>query len=144
MCGLLSQFLAEKKLRRTEERFTILERICAFPGHFDIDMLYHDLEQANFHVSRATIYNTLDVLLEAGLIVRHQWMTKSAVQYELKIHADTHMHLICTRCGVVREIRNSSLNESLGALKIARFTPESYCLYVYGICSKCKYKMRMR
>lgn len=142
MRDLFTQYLLEKKLRRTEERYTIFEHICAFSGHFDVGMLYDDLENNNFHVSKATLYNTLEVLVDAGLVVRHHLMTKAAVQYELKILADTHLHVICTKCGVVREIRDAAVKSGLNNMKIARFTPDCYCLYIYGICSKCKYKMR--
>ena len=93
--ALFTEYLTEKKLRKTEERYTIFKEICAFPGHFDVCMLSDRLEQDNFHVSKATLYNTLDVLVDAGLVVRHQ-ITVQSVQYELRIYADTHLHLVCT------------------------------------------------
>ena len=96
--ALFTEYLTEKKLRKTEERYAIFKEICAFPGHFDVCMLSDRLEQDNFHVSKATLYNTLDVLVDAGLVVRHQ-ITVQSVQYELRIYADTHLHLVCTRCG---------------------------------------------
>ena len=99
------------------------------------------LEQDNFHVSKATLYNTLDVLVDAGLVVRHQ-ITVQSVQYELRIYADTHLHLVCTRCGTMRELRNSALKADMRNLKVSRFTPEYYCLYIYGLCSKCKFKQQ--
>lgn len=141
MRDLFTRYLIENKLRRTEERYTIFEHICTCSGHFDIAMFHDDLEQKGFHVSKATLYNTLEVLVEAGVVVRHQWMTKPAVQYELKILADTHLHLICTKCGAIREIRNKTVKASMDKMKITRFTPDSYCMYVYGVCSKCKCKM---
>ena len=98
MRALFTEYLTEKKLRKTEERYAIFKEICAFPGHFDMCMLSDRLEQDNFHVSKATLYNTLDVLVDAGLVVRHQ-ITVQSVQYELRIYADTHLHLVCTRCG---------------------------------------------
>ena len=94
--ALFTEYLTEKKLRKTEERYAIFKEICAFPGHFDVCMLSDRLEQDNFHVSKATLYNTLDVLVDAGLVVRHQ-ITVQSVQYELRIYADTHLHLVCTR-----------------------------------------------
>lgn len=112
-----------------------------FPGHFDMCMLSDRLEQDNFHVSKATLYNTLDVLVDAGLVVRHQ-ITVQSVQYELRIYADTHLHLVCTRCGAIRELRNSALKADMRNLKVSRFTPEYYCLYIYGLCSKCKFKLQ--
>lgn len=84
MRALFTEYLTEKKLRKTEERYAIFKEICAFPGHFDMCMLSDRLEQDNFHVSKATLYNTLDVLVDAGLVVRHQ-ITVQSVQYELRI-----------------------------------------------------------
>jgi len=83
--ALFTEYLTEKKLRKTEERYAIFKEICAFPGHFDVCMLSDRLEQDNFHVSKATLYNTLDVLVDAGLVVRHQ-ITVQSVQYELRIY----------------------------------------------------------
>lgn len=141
MRDMFTVYLTEKKLRKTEERYKIFEYICTFPGHFDMGMLSLKLKENNFHVSRATLYNTLEVLVDAGLIVRHQVMTQS-VQYELRILADTHIHLVCTKCGTIRELSNIVLQKNVYGLKISRFTPEFYCLYVYGLCSKCKFKMQ--
>lgn len=123
--ALFTEYLTEKKLRKTEERYAIFKEICAFPGHFDVCMLSDRLEQDNFHVSKATLYNTLDVLVDAGLVVRHQ-ITVQSVQYELRIYADTHLHLVCTRCGTMRELRNSALKADMRNLKVSRFTPEYY------------------
>ena len=121
MQDLFTRYLAEKKLRKTEERYAILECICSFPGHFDMCLLHQKLEEMNFHVSRATVYNTVDVLVDSGLIVRHQ-LTAQAVQYELRMLAETHLHLICMKCGAIRELKDATLKKDVGALKISRFT----------------------
>lgn len=139
--GILTDYLATLKLRKTDERYAIFEQICLFPSHFDICMLHERLNQTNFHISKATLYNTLEILLAADLIVRHQFTAKS-IQYELKVIAETHSHLICSTCGAVREIRGSSLKKDIKNLKVNRFTPMFYTLYIYGICSKCKYKIK--
>ena len=138
-----TEYLTEKKLRKTEERYAIFECICRFAGHFDMYSLQEKLEEANFHVSRATLYNTLDVLEDGGLIVRHQLMNQS-VQYELRMLAETHSHLICTKCGAIRELKDMTLKKDIGALKISRFTPEYHALYIYGLCSKCKYRLQRK
>ncbi len=141
MRELFTEYLTERKLRKTEERYTIFKEICDFPGHFDVPALSEKLERNNFHVSKATLYNTLDVLVDAGLVVRHQWNAQP-VQYELRIYAETHAHLICRKCGMIRELRNGAFTASARGMKISRFTPEYYCLYIYGICSKCRFKER--
>ena len=121
MQDLFTRYLAEKKLRKTEERYAILECICSFPGHFDMCLLHQKLEEMNFHVSRATVYNTVDVLVDSGLIVRHQ-----------------------LKCGAIRELKDATLKKDVGALKISRFTPEYHALYIYGLCSKCKYRLQRK
>ena len=68
-----TQYLNEQQLRKTEERYAILELICSYDGHFDCGQLYTDMEKSRFHVSRATVYNTLDILEQARLVVRHQF-----------------------------------------------------------------------
>jgi Fe2+/Zn2+ uptake regulation proteins len=138
---ILTDYLTTLKLRKTDERYAIFEQICLFPSHFDIGTLHERLDQTNFHVSKATLYNTLDILLAAELIVKHQFTAKS-IQYELKALAETHSHLICSTCGAVRELRGSSLKKDIKNLKINRFTPMFYTLYIYGICSKCKHKIQ--
>ncbi len=138
---VLTQFLAEKKLRKTEERYMIFKNICEFPGHFDMCQLHQRLEDVNFHVSRATLYNTIDVLLACGLIVRHQWMMQS-VQYELRCQAESHAHLICTHCGQIRELKNSVHKTGSVPVKVSRFTPAYEIVYVYGLCSKCSYRLK--
>ncbi len=134
-----TNYLKEKKLRKTEERITILEKICSFPGYFDIGTLHEKLSETRFHVSTATLYNTLEVFIEAGLVIRHQ-MNSNPVQYELRILAETHLHLICMKCGALREIKNNQFRNTTAGLKTSRFTPEFFLLYMYGVCSICKRK----
>ena len=111
-----TEYLTEKKLRKTEERYAIFECICRFAGHFDMYSLQEKLEEANFHVSKATLYNTLDVLEDGGLIVRHQ-LNAQSVQYELRALAETHLHLVCMKCGAIREMKDSVLKKEVNNLR---------------------------
>ncbi|MCD7930508.1 MAG: transcriptional repressor [Tannerellaceae bacterium] len=135
------EYLTQKKLRKTEERFTILKQICVFPGHFDILILHEELAKNNYHVSKATLYNTLDVLLDAGLLVRHQ-INSQSFQYELRHQADNHIHLVCNKCGSIREIKNQALKADIAQVKTNRFMKKYFSLYIYGICSKCRYNKK--
>jgi Fe2+/Zn2+ uptake regulation proteins len=139
----LTQYIAERKLRRTEERYIILKQICSFTSHFDICMLEQKFSEINYFVSRATLYNTIDLLLHAGFLITHQFASKST-HYELRILAEMYSHLICTACGAVREVRDAALKKNVSKIKITRFTPAFSTIYVYGICSKCKYKMQKK
>jgi Fur family ferric uptake transcriptional regulator len=137
-----SAYLTEQNLRKTGERYTILDEICAFSGHFDIDTLYERLNQTKYHVSKATLYNTLEVLIDAGIIIRHQISAKAKAEYELRKKAEKHLHLVCTRCGALKELKvNALLKSQINSLG-ARFTAEYFSLCVYGICHKCKKKTK--
>ncbi|MDR1407147.1 MAG: transcriptional repressor [Tannerella sp.] len=137
---IFREYLMEQGLRITTERKTILEHICRVHGHFDVDMLREMLEEDNFHVSKASIYNTIELLMNACLVVRHQFSTQ-VVQYELKSAAMGHHHVICSYCGAVREIRCDAVARLVKDVKITRFSYEYYSLYIYGMCSKCRFRL---
>ena len=136
------RFLDEKKMRMTPERFAILRRILAFQSHFTIETLMQSMEEESFHVSRATLYNTIQLLVEAQLVRRHVFEGLQ-VQYE-KAGATPHSHLICTSCGKVKEVRDPNFIAYMNARKFTAFTTDFYSLYVYGTCSTCARKMKRR
>lgn len=132
----LSQYLEAKKLRKTPERYAILDKIYATSEHFDADLLHEMMSASEYRVSRATVYNTIDLLVDAGLVRKHQF-GNHPVQYEKSYNMANHHHLICTRCGKIREVKDPKLLEVLSQKKFARFTTAYYALYVYGVCSSC-------
>ena len=138
-----TQYMIDKSLRKTPERFTILEHICLIQGHFDVEMLRQRLEDHNFHVSRSSLYNTIELLMDAGLVVRHQF-TSQLVQYELKILASTHHHAICTYCREVKEFKNEKISKDIINQRVTKFTNECHSLYIYGMCSKCKFRLYLQ
>ena len=135
-----THYMIEKSLRKTMERYQILDHICQIRGHFDVETLRQRLEEHHFHVSRASIYNTIELLMEAGLVVRYQF-TSQLVQYELRILAVTHHHVICNYCGVVKEIKNDRISKDITNQRITKFTSEYHSLFIYGMCSKCKFRL---
>jgi Fur family ferric uptake transcriptional regulator len=134
-----SDYLKSRKLRHTAERNAIFTKICRTRNLFTPDTIRKQLEDDHFHVSRASVYNTIELLLDAKIVVRHQF-TSAIIQYELKCIAEQHHHTICTSCGAVGEIKNDKINSPFSGYKIPKFALEYYTLYFYGICSKCKYK----
>jgi len=138
-----TQYLIKKTLRKSTVRDMILEHICQIKGHFDVEMLLQRLEECNFHVSRASVYNTIELLMDADLVVRHQFSSK-LVQYELKTVAATHHHAVCTYCRSVREFKNDKTSKEIANHKIIKFTPEYHTLYIYGMCSKCKFRLNLQ
>lgn len=137
------EYLTMHNHRNTPERYAILDHIYSTKGHFDMDSLYNSMEEQNKRVSRATLYNTIILLLDCGLVVKHQFGDNKSM-YEKAYGNENHSHLICTTCGGVREIKNSDLLTTEQLKKIRKFTVNYYSMYIYGICSKCSYAKRMK
>ncbi|MFA5219409.1 MAG: transcriptional repressor, partial [Bacteroidales bacterium] len=99
---IFSNYIEKKGLRKTPERFAILDEVYARTGHFDVETLYIQMKNASYQVSRATLYNTMDLLIDCGLIVKHQF-GKNIAQFEKTYRCRQHDHIICTSCGKVEE-----------------------------------------
>ena len=136
------EYLTLRKHRKTPERFAILDHVYSTRGHFDMDALYKSMIEVNFRVSRATLYNTMDLLLDSGLVVKHQFGGNVA-KYERAYGNENHDHIICTSCGAVWETKNSNLFTPTQQKKIKKFTVSYYSMYIYGMCSKCNFAKKM-
>lgn len=137
---ILKEYLKENKLRCTPERFKILNMIYSIDGSFDIDTLLQHMEEKKFRVSRATIYNTITLLINANLVTHHLFGNRS--RYE-KCFNNEKSHLICTKCGRITETTIPNLRETITP-DIKKFHLTHYSLYVYGVCSKCHQAARRR
>ncbi len=137
---LFTEYLKNHNHRKTPERYAILERIYLYDGHFNADILFN-MMQAEYRVSLATVYNTLELLLDCKLIIKHQLGGQFA-QYEKTFGNSTHHHLICTNCGKVKEFSDNQLRLSIQKRKFAHFQTSHYSLYMYGLCHKCKIALR--
>ena len=133
---ILTEYLMKNGHRKTPERYAILETVYTISGHFDIDELYRYMaEKEKFRVSRATLYNTIDLLIDAGLVIKHQFGNSS--QYERAYKNETHHHMICTSCGKVTEFSDENLRIAIEQTKLKAFSMSHYSLYIYGLCNKC-------
>lgn len=103
---VLRQYLQEKGFRNTPERYTILEEIYKLDQHFNVDDLYLLMIQKKYHVSKATIYNTLEIFIDAGLIRRHQFgeKTSTSSSYEKSYFDKQHDHLVIYKNDSDKEI----------------------------------------
>lgn len=139
----LNRYLASKHLRRTSERYAILDIVLGMNKHFYVDTICSAMEESSFRVSRATVYNTIELLTEAGIVRRHRFGNQPA-QYEKIVDtaAANHQHLVCTKCGKVKEIKDITLLKALSQRRYQSFTPEYFQFYVYGTCSQCARRMK--
>lgn len=139
---LLSQYLRRSRRRCTPERYMVLSAAEAIPGHFTIESLTKMLSDSGRHVALATVYNTVQLLVDCGLLRRLRLSNDTAARYE--VTTANHHHLLCTRCGKIKDVSDPALEELLKTRRFSAFTPESFALSVYGICSACARKARVK
>jgi len=127
-------YLKERNQRQTPERFMVLEEIYQSDGHFDADDIFFNMKNAGTRVSRATVYNTLDLLVECGLVMRQQF-GKNQYYYERAYAYQQHDHMICQECGVVIEFCDPRILEIQNLMeKIYDFEISGHSLHLFGTC----------
>jgi len=135
------RFLRAQRLKLTGERLVILDAIFRQSDHFDAEHLHAHLRRGGSDVSRATVYRTLDLLVQAGL-VRKNSLGSSHANYEPVRDDSHHDHLICLACGAVREFYRKDL-EKLQE-KVCRehgYRMVHHSLQVFGLCPSCQAKV---
>ncbi|MBD5214491.1 MAG: transcriptional repressor [Bacteroidales bacterium] len=138
-------FLESKGMRETYERKAILQTILEMSKSFDYSSLADSLKSRGEQICRATIFNTLSLLIDSG-ILRRQHFADGQINYELtaQLPSGNQLHLLCTSCGKISDLRNSQIIRELRHMKFGTFLPSYLSLTVYGLCSKCQKKNRTK
>lgn len=130
-----------KGLKYTTERKRILEAVLSMPSHFEVDELHMKMrEQYNNKVSKATIYRTLPLMVEAGILREVLFVDKHA-HYEHTFRHKHHEHLICLKCQKIIEFVNPQLeNLLISVADTHQFEIREHKLEMTGICKDCRVK----
>ena len=132
------QYLRDNNLKVTKERLMLLEELFNSTGHLDADSLLFQLRNQGKRVSRATIYRTLDLLVQCGL-ARKSRLGREHYVYERVTPGKRHDHMVCTGCGKIIEFYDADLDERQRQVCLDHnFRPSFYSLQIQGLCAECQ------
>jgi len=135
---IFREFLKSEKNRITPERFEVMDSALDYEGHFGADDLYVLMKNQNSRVSRATVYKTLELLVQCDLVIKRNF-GDNLTRYESNFKKQSHDHLICMDCGRIVEFANPSVKEL--PEKISNelgFDVESYSFNIFARCKDTK------
>lgn len=134
---IFKQYLVKKGQRMTKERNAILQEAFSCDGHFDTETLYMDMKKRGMKASRASVYRTLNLLFECGLVAKVSKSEHGTI-YEKALGRQHHDHMVCMNCGSVIEFYSESLERLQEEICRERgFSGKSHTLEIRGYCEEC-------
>ena len=138
---LLSDFkdvLRKEGLKITPQRIAVLEEIIKNKGHRESEDVYMAIKTRKTHVSRATVYRALAILVQHGF-ARKLNLGDGRARYETKIDSPHHDHIICNNCGNIIEFINYEIEKIQEEIaKHHQFKLQQHIHQLFGICKECQ------
>jgi len=136
------EFLEGKGMRLTSEREAILDEVIKLKGHFDPEELHYSLRNKGKNVSRASVYRTIPLMVEAGILEQVE-RTHTHAHYEAAFGDSHHDHMLCLHCGSVVEFYSEELEKLQEKVcQDQGFECLAHTLEIKGYCAKCQKKMQ--
>jgi Fur family ferric uptake transcriptional regulator len=133
----LDAYLSRHQLKQTQQRKVVVTQFLKMAKHVDAELLYRKVRIEGSNVGLATIYRTLNLLKDAGLVDQHSFSDGRAV-FEISRPGDHHDHLVCTHCGRIDEFENTEIEDLQNKIAVEKgYTLSSHRLELYGKCSHC-------
>jgi len=133
-----TNYLCKKKQRKTPERYALLDYIYNNEGYFSAEQIHAALQET-YRVSLTTVYNTLNMLIDCNLVIRHNFDKQKAF-FERAFYETPHSYFVCCKCGAVKAFTDKQIRMSIKQKNFTNFKPSHWLLYIYGECKKCKKK----
>ena len=138
---LLNRFketLKKEGLKYTPQRTAVLEEIIKDKGHRESEEIYLALKKRGQHVSRATVYRTMDILVNNGF-ARKMNLGDGRARYESKVNSPHHDHLVCMDCGLIVEFMDQKIEDLQDEIAIQyEFQLKRHIHQLFGLCKKCQ------
>ena len=133
----VKQVLKARGILMTPQRDLVLRRALSYL-HFTAEQLVHSVQAAHPGIARASVYRTLGLLSEAGLVEKHDFLY-GPPNYEVTYGKPHHDHLMCIHCGEIIEFQEPRW-EALQEEVVRRFGYRllSHTHKLYGLCAKCQ------
>jgi Fur family ferric uptake transcriptional regulator len=136
--GKVNEYLLLEGLKKTSQRTLIMNKILARAGHLSAEDLFSDLKTSHPSIGLATIYRTLKVLKEAGVIEEHSFVEGKAI-FELAFPDQHHDHLVCLSCQKVQEFIDNKVEERQKEIAFQYgFSLKKHTMNLFGYCSTCQ------
>ena len=124
-------------VRWTTQRQSIVETFIASPDHVTVEDLHHRVRLIDRTVSAATVYRTINMLVEMGVASKGNFGTGSA-SFECNVNKDHHDHLVCESCGRIQEFNDPRIESLQEEVALSHgFALGHHRMELYGICREC-------
>lgn len=130
-----NQYLEENKLRKTPERYFVLDVVAETSKKFDAEYVLNEVLSRGTRISRATVYNTLSTLIDAQILREHEIEGKK--YFEKAPLSQMYIRLICTKCGKIKDVKDTETISAVNSKKYGKFLTSYSTIAIYGLCSSC-------